>query len=67
MPGKLEYFFHQGKDHNKGNKKIALKQDHVFTKSRKHTQPTKNPDCPVKFRVKKITVLHPTKSILTPK
>ena len=49
MLGKQEYFCHQGKDYDKGKtdkyiekKDIALKQDHIFTKTRKHTQPTKN-------------------------
>ena len=50
MLGKQEYFCHQGKDYNKGKKdkyterkkNVALKQDHAFTKSRKHTQPSKH-------------------------
>ena len=61
MLGKQEYFCRQVKDYNKGKKNkyiekknAALKQGHVFTKSRKHTQPIKKLDCPVKFCVKKI-------------
>ena len=61
MLGKQEYFCHQGRDYNKGKKdkyiekkNVVLKQDHIFTKSRKHTKPTKNLGCPVKFCVKKI-------------
>ena len=61
MLGKQEYFCLQGKDYNKGKKdkciekkNVALKQDHVFRKSRKNTQPTKKLDCPVKFCVTKI-------------
>ena len=49
MLGKQEYFCHQGRDYNKGKKdkyiekrNVVLKQDHVFIKSREHTQPTKN-------------------------
>ena len=56
MLGKEEYFCLQGKDCNKGKKdkyiekkNVALMLDHVFTKSRKYTQPTKKLDCPVKF------------------
>ena len=74
MLGKQEYFCHQGRDYNKGKKdkyiekkNVVLKQDHVFIKSRKHTQLTKRLGCPVKFYVKKITGLHPTKLVLTPK
>ena len=61
MLGKEEYSYHQGKDYNKGKKdkyiekkNIALMEDRVFTISRKHTQPTKKLDCPVKFCVKRI-------------
>ena len=34
-------------------KNEALKQDHIYKGSRKHTQPTKKMVCPVKFFVKK--------------
>ena len=61
MLGKQEYFCHQGKDYNKGEKDkyiekkiIALRQDHIFTKSSKYTQPIKKLECPVKLCVKKI-------------
>ena len=61
--GSCIYQCHQGKDYNlvKKNKKKAevdeLKRgDHVFIKSRKHTQPTKKMNCPVSFSVKKIIV-----------
>ena len=74
MLGKQEYFCHQGKDYNKGEKDkyiekkiIALRQDHIFTKSSKYTQPIKKLECPVKLCVKKFTGLHLTKSVLTPK
>ena len=74
MLGKQEYFCHQGRDYNKGKKdkyiekkKVASKQDHVFIKSRNHTQPLKKLGCPMKFCVKKITGLHPARLVLTPK
>ena len=61
MLGKQKYFCHQGRDYNKGKKdnyiekkNVVLKQDHVFVKSRKHTQRTKKLGCPVKFCVKNI-------------
>ena len=61
MLGKEEYSYHQGKDYNKGKKdkciekkNLALMEDHIFTISRKHTEPTKNLDCPVKFCVKRV-------------
>ena len=61
MLGKQEYYCHQGQDFNQNKKDMyrkhkneALKQDHIYKGSRKHTQPTKKMDCPVKFCVKKI-------------
>ena len=36
------------------NKKNALKQSYIYKGSRRHTQPTKKMDCPVKFCIKKI-------------
>ena len=61
MLGKQEYFCHQGRDYNKGKKdkyiekkNAVLKQDDVFIKIRKHTQPTKKLSCPMKFCIKKI-------------
>ena len=59
--GKREYYCHQGQDFNQNKKEMhrkqkneALKQDHIYKASRKHTQPTKKMDCPVKFCFKKI-------------
>ena len=61
MLGKQEYYCHQGQDFNQNKKEMyrklkieALKQDHIYKGSRKHTQPTKKMYCPVKFCVKKI-------------
>ena len=60
MLGKQEHSCHQGKYFGENKKKNYIEQKNrprksdIFAKSRKHTQPTKKMDCPVKFCVKKI-------------
>jgi len=60
--GRREYQCHQGNDKAKSqkikyrnNKNNSLMSDHTSSmRTKKHTQPTKKLDCPVKFYVKKI-------------
>ena len=68
MLGKQEYYCHQGQDFNQNKKEMyrkqkneALKQDHIYKGSRKHTQPIKKMDCPVKFFIKNINRFTPYK------
>ena len=55
MLGKQEHSCHQGKYFGENKKKNYIEQKNrprksdIFAKSRKHTQPTKKMDCPVKL------------------